>query len=865
MRRKYKLYISLCLLLSLQVSYTYAQVSDTIKVSTDTAPDSVIADVDTTDKDPLDYQVRGIVLDKSTGKPVPFATINFVNSLMGTPAGLDGNFEFIFDDPPNDTIQVLAIGYKPYRKIITHGDRNIEMWVELEVDNNALQEVTVLAGEDPAILLMKKVIAKKRDNDPDKTDNYSYEAYNKMEIDLMNVSQDQFEKFPLPYLKDLSYIYKNIDSTNGQPFLPFFMTEALSDYYFQRKPRKAKELIKATQIKGIDNKSLNTYLGTMNVDINPYNNFLAFFDKKFVSPISNAGPTYYKYRLKDTTELGKYRIIELSYEPLRSGENCFSGTIRIVDSVFALQYVYALLPRDANINWVKDAEFYKEYAPVGDSLWFCSKEYLSAKLLPPGGIIKPPGFIARKTTSYKKIVINSDAIARLVDDPKFKANVIMADTAQEVTPEVWALLRHDTLSKNEKAIYNMFDELENDPQYSKFKNLMKVLVTGVVKYGPIEIGPYWNLYSYNFVEGNRFRFTIGTTPKLFKDVYLNGYVAYGTLDKRYKYSGSALWLLDRQPRSYLFASYTSDIDRTVNYYDKVSNDNIFSVAVRKKGIPQKLIFVRDARLEYYKEYYNGFSHMLTFLNKEYDPYNPLPAGDIFRDDEGMPSNSIINTEINLRVRYAYKEKFLEGNYYRTSLGSKYPIVELRYAAGLKGVLNSGYKYNKLIFAVSDNIKIAPYGSLYVNVFAGKYFGTLPYPLLETHPGNEFYTYNKYAFNMMLQYEFVSDQYAGFNIEHSLGGGLFTYIPGVKKLKLRQFWTAKGVIGSLSDENKALNLDKGFPFRTLQGNPYLELGTGIENILRLFRIDFVWRVAPKSLPTEPRDRYFGIFGSVKFAF
>jgi hypothetical protein len=221
--------------------------------------------------------------------------------------------------------------------------------------------------------------------------------------------------------------------------------------------------------------------------------------------------------------------------------------------------------------------------------------------------------------------------------------------------------------------------------------------------------------------------------------------------------------------------------------------------------------------------------------------------------------------VNVQFRYAFKEKFLEGNYYRFSLGSKYPIVEVRLAMGIKGILNSSYEYQKVSFTVSDNIKIAPLGSLYLNVFGGKYFGNLPYNLLESHPGNEFYSYNKYAFNMMNQYEFLSDQYVGLNVEHSLGNGLFGYIPLIKKLKFRQFWTAKGIVGSLSDANQAINLNKGFGFKTLEGNPYLELGTGVENILKLFRVDFVWRVTPKALPTEPRQKYFGIFGSMRVNF
>ena len=221
--------------------------------------------------------------------------------------------------------------------------------------------------------------------------------------------------------------------------------------------------------------------------------------------------------------------------------------------------------------------------------------------------------------------------------------------------------------------------------------------------------------------------------------------------------------------------------------------------------------------------------------------------------------------MGLRLRYAYKEQFVESQYFRQSLGSIYPIVELRGTFGLKDVWNSGYAYQKASISVSDNVKIAPLGSIYYNVFAGQVFGTVPYPLLEIIPGNEFYYYSRHAFNMMTRYEFIADRYTGFNFEHSIGGGVFNYVPFLKKAKLRQFWTAKGIIGSLNEENSKLNLNKGYPFRTLVSHPYVEVGTGVENILQLFRIDFIWRVTPAPLPYENRSKYFGIFGSVKFRF
>lgn len=851
-----------------------AQVTDTTRVVTD----SLSQPIDTVQDQSLTPVIKrkgqqkgisGIVIDKDTRDPVSFVPVFVPESPIGTITEADGTFVLDVSGRPNDTLRVKTMGYEQYSVLITKESGSIDT-IELETNATSLSELVVRPGEDPAIRLLKNIIRNKPKNDPEQVDNYGYEAYNKIEVDILNLSKKSFESLPVPFLKKLSFIYDNQDTTkDGRPYLPFFLTEAISDYYYQKKPYKTREYVKASQIKGINNKnmtqSIGKYLGKMYLAMNPYDNYVPFFNKRYVSPINNTGPLFYKYRIIDTQQKYGYNIITVSFIPLPSCENCFAGVFNVVDSVYALQYVAATLPSSANINWVKNAEFYREYAPQGDSLWFCVKENITAELQAADELVKMVGFIARKTTSYKDIVINDSSVTKAINSPKLKAEVVVADSSYEHGQDFWANARHDTLSGKETGIYYMYDSLENNPSFKKFKTMAKILFSGGYKWGPLEFGPYWNMYSRNFVEGNRFRFSLGTTPKLFKTIYLNGYVAYGTLDDRYKYQLQGFWLMKRYPRMYINASYTRDIDRTVNYYDKVSFDNIFSVAARKSGIPQKLVFADDIRFEYYNEYYSGFSHLLTLYRKIYDPYDPLPDQAIFQDQNGNQSPTLTNTEVNLRLRYAYKEKFLEANYYRTSLGSKYPIVELRYGIGMKGVLNGGYNYHKLNFTVSDNIRIPPLGTIYMNLFAGKYFGTLPYPLLEQHPGNEFYTYNKYAFNMMNQYEFISDQYVGLNVEHLIGGGIFKYIPYIKKFKFRQFWTAKGLIGSLSDENKALNFNKGFMFRSLNNSPYVEVGTGVENIFKLFRVDFVWRLTPSSLPNEQVQRNFGIFGSIKLTF
>ncbi|MBK9381689.1 MAG: hypothetical protein IPN39_10205 [Chitinophagaceae bacterium] len=310
---------------------------------------------------------------------------------------------------------------------------------------------------------------------------------------------------------------------------------------------------------------------------------------------------------------------------------------------------------------------------------------------------------------------------------------------------------------------------------------------------------------------------------------------------------------------FLYASFTNDLDWGQNYYGEVSQDNIFALAVRKNGIPVKNIKVNEKRFEFYKETLPWMSNKLTITHKSYLPLRNLIPIDSFRADAS--GNPLTNFEISVRLRFAYLERFLESHFYRTSLGSIYPIGEINISRGFSGVLKSSYSYTKVSASVSDYFKVPPYGNISWYIYAGKTFGTLPYTMLDIAPGNELYYYNKYAFNMMNRWEFIHDRYAGINFEHNIGNGIFRLFP---KLRFRQFWTAKSLWGSLSAANKALNFKQGHTFQSLDGKTYLELGTGIDNILKVFRIDFVWRVLPSTLKKDD-DKTFGIFGSFRVAF
>ncbi len=807
------------------------------------------------------YIIHGKVADANTGEGIPFSTVFFRGTPVGTTADLDGNFILKFPKLPSDTFRVAAIGYTEAYRVLRIDRHEYNYIIEVKRSVTALNEVTINIGEDPAVLLMREIIKRKPANNPDRTNNYSYEAYNRLEADLQRLTREQFEKIPL--LKKYSFIYDNLDSVSEtKPYLPLYMTETLSDYYFRRKPRKVREVIKASMVKGVNNENVVKYLGTFHQNVNIYENFLPVFDKKFVSPIGDDALAYYKFKIIDTQVAYGHNIILVRYKPKRPIENCFTGDFWVVDSVFAIQRISMEVTKDVNINWLDNVALYQEFAPV-DTFWFCVKDkfianfsaYKSQKL---------PGFIGRKTTTYHHIKINDNSVDSMLDDPNIKQDVIKLDSAKYMTDAWWRKNRPDSLTKNEAKIYKMVDTINQMPITKVYKNWITFITTGVKDIGFIQLGPYFNLYSRNTIEGSRIRISVGT-PRSLKNFQFTGYGAYGFRDQRYKYGITGKWMLNRNPWTYIYGYYVHDVSQSTNYYDQRGADNIFSTFFRKRGVPWKLAFADDRRIEFYKQYYSGFSHKLILQHRDFTPYKPLPSEGIFHNEHGALSKNVVSAEVGADLRFAYKEKYLEGQFTRVSIKSKYPVVGLTVTTGIKGLLKGAYSYQKARMSITGLTNIPPLGNIYYNVFAGKYFGTLPYPLLEIHPGNEYYYYNKYAFQMMNNYEFLSDEYVGFNMEHNFGGGIFNRIPLLKKLKFRQFWTAKGVVGSLSKANQQLNLDRGWAFRTLKGSPYLELGTGVSNIFQVFRIDFVWRVTPTPLASEAKWRHFGIFGSFVFEF
>ena len=800
--------------------------------------------------------VAGTIQDAHTKEPVSYASVYFVRSGIGKTSDSAGNFSFTSSNLMRDTLVISYVGYELLKIPATAFSNNKSLVIQLQ-RGGATNAVIVKSKFNKGLFLWKKIMSKKKLYNRYNLTNFGYEAYNKLEVDIKNFNAEKAKKNFL--LKPFSFIFDNIDSSSEKdPFLPAYLLESVSDYSYQRDAKKYFENIKASNTRGFKNESISRLTGVMDQNVNIYGNYVNVMDKDFISPFNDNADVYYNFFVPDTQVVSNKKLLHFVFRPRHPGQNTFEGDAWVVDKTYQIQKISLYLGKEANINYIDRISVFQEFLPINDSVYFLNRDKFFADFRVLGK--QSLTLIGRKTTSYRNIIINNDSIANLFSKQPVE-EVVKTSPGLVRSDSAWNVLRHDTLSVNEKAIYSTIDKLLQMPKFQRLQRTLKFIGTGYKKTGNYEIGPWFNWISSNQWEGTRFRFDLGTNTGFNKHIYLHTYLAYGTLDKKLKGKAEAYWILKRDPnRLRLHASYSNDIDNGISQYGEVSQDNIFSFALRKHNTTRKFIQVKDMRFEVFNEWGKGFSTEWFVTHRQYVPLKNLPFKTTFPVNSGEP---LTNFEVAIRFRFAYLEKFVESDYFRYTLGTRYPVVEMMLAKGFPGIGKSAYSYTKISASVHDFIKISPYGSFSYKAYAGKINGALPFTFLENHPGNDIYYYNPSAFNLMNRFEYISDKYAGINVEHNFGSGLFRFIPLTRKLKWRQFWNAKALWGSLSEENQAINNNTGL-FKTLNGKTYVELGTGIDNIFKLLRLDFVWRLLPTPLPANKTSR-FGIFGSFQFQF
>ncbi len=775
-------------------------------------------------------KIRGIVKDSETEEAVPFVSVVFSNSNIGTITDFNGEF-FLESKQATDSVIFSSIGYK---HIVLPVSKNIfqEINVQLEPDNYSIDEVVITPGENPAHAMLDNIIANKEKNHPKNIESYHCEIYNKVQVDINNVD-DEFRKRKV--FNQFQFVFDNVDTSSltGKPYLPILLTETLSDFYYSKKPSIEHEVIKANKISGTENKSLSEFTGQMYQKLELYDNFMTLFEPGFVSPIAEFGLMYYKYYLIDSLYVNDNWCYKISFKPKRKQERTFSGYFIVADTSFAVVEAQLRISKDANINFINDYMTTLHYKEFEDSIWFLTEEN---HIVDFNLTDKTLGFFGRKTTSYNNIHFDNNFPLNIVNAKTNTSLEINTNTQDE---EYWQLHRHDKLTEKEENIYLMVDSIKNVPIFRTAEDIMFLLTNYYYVMGPFEYGPYYKTYSNNYVEGNRIRIGGRTSNAFSTKLMLNGHIAYGFKDEKFKYGVGAMYMFSKNPRVSAGFQYLYDRKQLGQSDNAFSEDNFMTSLLRRT--PNKtLTMVEEYKGYLEKEWYQGLSNTITFKHSTIYPVEAIPFQYINDEVETVSVPSITSSEISLKTRYAKDEKFIYGEFTRVSMGTTSPVVEFNVSVGLKDFLEGDYNYVKLNLNINDKIEINPIGHLRYSLDAGKIYGTLPFPLLELHQGNETYAHDHLSFNMMNYYEFVSDEYVSLWTEHHFQGFFLNRIPLLRKLEWREVVSAKGVIGSLSDKHKQeLEFPAGLTNLT---KPYYEAGIGIENIFKFFRVDAYWRLS-----------------------
>lgn len=802
--------------------------------------------------------VRGQVTDARTGEGLANATVRFDSLGKGVVADLDGKF-FITSKLAVKSIRASYIGYKTKIYKIKTGEVN-EVSIRLEEASNELEGVEITAKakkyrnrNNKSVDLIKEMIDHKEMNRKEHFDYFGYQKYEKVGFAFNGVT-DRMRHSLL--FKKTQFIFENADTntTTGKINLPFFLREALSDVYYRKSPSEQKEYIRAertTTIPGyLDEEGLSNNIQNLYREVDFYQNAVNLVTMDFVSPLAPVAPTIYQFFTLDTVLIGNDSCAHISFKPRQSQDLAFIGELWVsIDSTYALRKIEARIPEGINLNWVTDLQVEQSYD------WITTSDGKRGLVLTRDEIVMDYGIskrnaaqtvLAHKTTLRQNYTLNQpypDSLFRT------SANVFKDPRATLRPKEYWEKNRPDTLDTHEQGVYKMLDSLNGHAPFIRFMNTLKLLVDGYVSPGGVDIGPLSNFASFNGIEGFRPRFGGRTNLKFSKKLMLGGYLAYGLKDERFKGMAELRYSMGKDPvRQYPLNQFR------VWYHDDLSvpgqqTQNALLLSFQR-GSNNRMLYFKTLGAEYLREYKAGFSYAFSFKNTHYAPAGVLDFKYLNSDGGTEQRSDILTSEAGISLRYAPNEQFYQAPDARLPLLNKYPTFNLWYTIGLKEVMGGQYSYHSIQFRAKKAFYLSPIGWSVAFAEAGRIFGQVPYPLLTVHRANQSYSYQTESYNLMNFLEFASDHYASVNITHYFGGFFLNRVPLLKRLKLREVVTFKGIWGGLDERSRpsAANGLLQFPTDdqgrtityTLERAPYMEASVGILNIFHFLRIDYVRR-------------------------
>ena len=874
--------------------------------------------------------ISGVVVDAQSGETLPFVQIYFIRTsskgpiatTIGTTSDMDGNFD-ISNTEGYTTLHFQMMGYKTEMYTLKPGQMKKDIKVKMEPDVYGLQDIVVTPKRrkreykrkgNPAVELIKNVIAR-RDSFTVKTEEkYTAEAYSRMSFALDNF----YPNFNKGIWKTFSFAEKYIDTTGTYPSLTVSIREHLANEYFQRKPHREKRILQKKRIFGledvIDSQSFRENVNAIfqDVDLNDDNMKLLF--NRFVSPLnSSIAVTFYQYYIMDTIMVDGYKCIDLAFVPVNSESYGFTGHLYIVnDSTYKIKKYAINIPPNINLNFVSNYSIEHSYKQLDNGLWAPERTTTYAKFYI---LNNTRGMLARQTKIYTKWDFDSE-IDKKIFSAMTPEEALSDSTAQRLGMAAWNELRPEPLTKYETSVYDLVGEFTSNPTFASLAMFVNAVTTEFIPTKPardmddskFDIGPIYQFFSWNYLEGFRVRLGGASTAKLHDQFFFRGYAAFGTKDLRPKYNATFIYTFDKKKsqayeplRHHIQASVQYDVEEPGRSDDMIRRDHILNSIPTSKPTMRNYQYVFHTRVDYMKDWHNGltvkagfdFSHneaagAMTYDRITHYATNGLPAV-TERVKDYMSYTGYAELKYSPGAKIFIDRMGIQSPF---ALDKDAPVISLRHTFGYLDDRPSGgqgFFINKTELTADKRFWLSAFGHLDMRLQTGMIWNKVPFTELYSPNSSTSIFLALRAFNQMQPMEFLMDEYVGVYLTYFFKGWIMNRIPGLNKLKLRGVVSFSGIYGGLTNKNNPyLSGNEGlyrFPDSSTydeQGKyisgytsspigklPYMEITAGFENILKFIRIDYVRRLTYNDylLPDGIHRRKLGAWGrnGVKITF
>lgn len=798
-------------------------------------------------------QITGLVRDSVTREGIPYASISLVGTSEGTLANDKGGFT-INSRSSFSRIHVTAMGYASKDVEVKPGQGSV-MLIDMTASGVELQEIVVHKGKEkyskknnPAVEMIKRLRERRDDNDPRRHDYYGYAQYEKMMYGLGNLD----ELIKKPEDQQWAEQYADTSLLTGKRILPVSIKETVARDYYSRQPDAHKQVIIGVKSAGLDEridqenvkKVLDDFMGEIDI----FQNDVTLLTNRFVSPLSRIAVDFYKFYLNDTVDVDGERCAVLSFVPFTPQTFGFLGRlyVSLEDTTMFIKRVSMGVPHDINLNYVDRMSILQDFERAPDGSRLKVKDHVEISMRIMSGL---PELFARRETYYRDHNFERPQAGVLNN----KAEKTVGGNATFMPDEFWQEYRPAESRATAASMASLMQRLRGSKLFYWAEQVVVAMVNGYVPTGRVskfDIGPLNTMISGNSLEGVRLRLGGMTNVNLSRHWFARGYVAYGTRDKKFKYMGSLEYSftpkksMDQEfPIHSLRLTHKYDVDKLAQHYLYTNADNVFLTLRRHKDV--RMQYLRTSRLEYRHEWYNHFSIALGIEHNVHEatPYVPFVYND------GTSRLRYTQAGFTAQLRFAPGETFYQARSYRIPINMDAPIITLTQTYMPKGFMGSLHEVNKTELGLQKRFWFSAFGYADVIVKGEKVWSRVAYPDLLMPNVNLSYTIQPESYTLMKPMEFIGDQALSWDLTYWGNGVLMNRLPLVKRLRLREVLTLRGIWGSLSDKNNPA-LDKqqclfalpaGVPCKSLDGKPYMEAGIGLDNIFTILRVDYVWRL------------------------